>query len=261
ILLMLNINAWAYNSGGELASAIYNRPDGDNAFSIGVMKLIEKGAEPRTRHMLIFSREENDIKSSLIRFKKPEDIANTGLLTVDYTSSDKETDQWIFLPVIKRARRISSSRKSGRFVGSDIFYEDLRDRAVDKDTHKIIGKEKVNGFDTMILESIPKDLSDSAYSKKIAWIHEKTLLALKLELYQNQESKPMKQILVKKIKNVQGFWTVMSSVVKDLKTEHETHMLTNHVYYNQDIPADLFSEKYLTDPSRENAVVKKIIAK
>ena len=63
----------------------------------------------------------------------------------------RDADQWIFLPAIKRARRISSSRKGGHFVGSDIFYEDLRDRKVAKDTHNIIGKEKVNGLETIFI--------------------------------------------------------------------------------------------------------------
>ncbi len=260
-LLSFSVAVSAFQSGEELATAVYNRDSGDNAFSIGTMKLIEKGHGPRVRQMLIFMEDQKGKRlSSLIRFKKPADIKDTGLLTIDYDDDSRDADQWIFLPAIKRARRISSSRKGGHFVGSDIFYEDLRDRKVAKDTHNIIGKEKVNGLETLILESIAKDKDESAYTKKVSWISIKTLLAVKVEFYQNDESKPFKQIKVKKIKKIQGIWTIMSSVIKDLSTAHETHLLIRSVFYNQKIPGDLFTKKYLQDPAREKGIVQSIVA-
>jgi hypothetical protein len=257
LLFSLSLPTFAFKTGEELANAVYNREDGDNAFSVGAMILIEKGHEPRIRQMYTFTEEQQDIqKASLIRFKKPADIKNTGLLTINYDDDNKDTKQVIYLPALSRTRKISSSRKGGHFVGSDIFYEDLRDRKVAKDTHKIIGKAKVNGLDTLMLESIPKDADDSAYSKKVSWISVKTLLAVKVEFYQNEEAKPFKQTLVKKIKKLQGIWTVMDSVVKDLKSKHETHLTLNKVFYNAKIPSGLFSKKYLADPARETSVIK-----
>ncbi|MFK5984636.1 MAG: outer membrane lipoprotein-sorting protein [Pseudomonadota bacterium] len=252
----------AFNTGEELAAAVYNRDNGDNVFSIGTMKLIEKGHNPRVRQMLTFREDQKGKRtSSLIRFKKPADIKNTGLLTIDYDKESKDTDQWIYLPALDRPRRISSSRKGGHFVGSDIFYEDLRDRKVAKDTHKIIGKEKVNGLATIKLESIPLDFDDSAYSKKVSWINTKTLLAVKVEFYQNRESQPFKQTLVKKIKKIQGIWSIMDSIVTDLNTGHKTQLTVNSIYYNTQIPTDLFSKKYLADPSREKSIINAIISK
>jgi len=99
------------------------------------------------------------------------------------------------------------------------------------------------------------DGDNSAYSKKVNWINIKTLLAVKIEFYQNGETKPFKQLLVKKIKKVQGIWTVMESVIKDLKSSHETHLQIKSIFYNKNIPSELFSKKYLTDPSREKEVI------
>jgi len=250
----------AFKNGTELAQAAYDRPDGENAFSRGAMILIEKGHKPRVRQMYTF-REDRDTGDivSLIRFKKPAEIKNTGLLTVDF-SSGKETDQWIYLPLIKRARRISSSRKGGRFVGSDIFYEDLRDRKVSADKHTLLGKEKVNGITALKLESVPFDKESSTYSKKISWIHPANLIALRVDFYQG-EKKPIKRTLVKKLEKKQGFWTIMDSVAIDLKTLHETHLKMETVVYDQDISSDMFSLRYLEDPQQEMQIIKRLSGK
>lgn len=250
-----------FKTGKELATAVYNRPDGDNMISVGSMVLIEKGHKPRVRQMFTFNLDEgNGNKLMLIRFKKPADITNTGLLTLDY-GNDRETDQWVYLPAINKSRRISTKRKGGRFVGSDILYEDLRDREVNKDTHKILRKEKYNKMDTIVMESIPVDPDNSVYDKKIAWIHPKTLLALKVDIYQNGAKAPVKRVLAKQIEKKQGFWTVMKSVVRDLKSKHETHLQIQRIKYDQNVPKMLFSLKYLEDPQREKEIIKQLSGK
>ncbi|MCP3852186.1 MAG: outer membrane lipoprotein-sorting protein, partial [Gammaproteobacteria bacterium] len=155
ILFGNSISATEFKDGTELATAVYNRIDGDNFVSIGSMALIEKGHDPRIRRMYTFRLElENGDTMLMLRFKKPVDIKDTGLLTVNYDNGE-DSDQWVYLPAIKKSRRISSERKGGRFVGSDILYEDLRERRVDKDHHRILRKEKLNKMDTIVLESIP----------------------------------------------------------------------------------------------------------
>ncbi len=254
---------WAkdFSNGKELATAAYNRPDGDNSLSLGTMVLVEKGHDPRVRQMYTFNLDAgNENKFMMIRFKKPADITNTGLLTIDH-SGDKETEQWVYLPAINKSRRISTKRRGGRFVGSDILYEDLRDRTVDMDNHKILRKEKFNKMGTIVLESIPIDPDNSVYDRKIAWIHPKTLLALKVDIYQNGSKEPVKQVLAKQIEKKQGYWTVMKSVIRDLKTKHETHLKINKIKYDQAIPEALFSLKYLEDPQREKEVIKLLSGK
>ncbi len=257
VCAVFSLPLYAYENGTELAQAVYDRPDGRNAFSSGLMVLVEKGHKPRVRKLYTFREDrKNGDMASLIRFEKPADIKNTGLLTVDY-KSDKETDQWIFLPAIKKARRISSSRKGGHFVGSDILYEDLRDRKVSADKHRLLGEKSINGVKALLLESIPVDPDNSVYSKKISWIHPKSLVALRVDFYQGG-NKPVKRTLVKKLEKKQGYWTVMNSVAIDLKNHHETHLRMDKVLYDKNIPSDLFSLRYLEDPQREIQIIRNI---
>ena len=240
----------ADEAGVALATRVYNRPDGDDSVSRAYMILSEKGHKPRHRKLYTYQIDrENGESWALMRFTEPADIKNTGLLTYNYPT--KDNNQWIYLPALDRARRIATSRRGGRFVGSDLYYEDLQTREVDQDQHKILGKDKVNGVATTVLESTPVDADNSVYSKRVSWIHEKTLLPLRVDYYKAGNNKPIKQLKVRKIKKIQGFWTVVDSTVTDLKSGHTTRMRTKAIVYDQSLPDKLFSRQALSDKSHE----------
>lgn len=132
----------AEDAGRKLAQAVYDAPSGDDFASRAVMTLTEKGRAERTREMFTLSVDRGrGERWSLMRFTAPSDIRGVGLLTKDYAI--EENDQWLYLPALDRVRRVSSSRKGGRFVGSDLYFEDLQDREVDKDRHRHLGQGKV----------------------------------------------------------------------------------------------------------------------
>jgi hypothetical protein len=97
----------------------------------------------------------------------PADVKGTKLLTWSHRSRDD--DQWLYLPAIKRVRRISGSNKTGSFMGSEFAYEDLGATVVEKFTYRYIDEPKAGGRDTFRLERYPVD-KDSAYSKQVVWL-------------------------------------------------------------------------------------------
>ena len=234
--------------GSTLAKKVYDRPTGDDVVTKAVMTLTEKGRSPRKREMYTFAKElGGGERWSLARFTRPADIEGVGLLTKDHPGDD--SDQWLYLPALDRVRRVSSSRKGGRFVGSDLFFEDLRDREPDMDSHRLKGKGKVGKLLCDILESVPVDRSNSVYTKRVSWIHPKTLIPLRVDFYQKHSKTPVKRLIAKRIKRIQGFWTVTDSVMRDLKSGHETRIAAKAVKYNQKLPKRLFSTKALSDDS------------
>lgn len=248
ILLLALSSAVSADAAMELARKIYDRPNGDDVVTRSSMTLKEKGHAPRTREMFTFAKEFGGGKRwSLARFTQPADIDGVGLLTKDRPGDD--SDQWLYLPALDRVRRVSSSRKGGRFVGSDLFFEDLRDREPDMDTHQLRGREKLGKILCDVLVSVPVDKSNSVYSKRVSWIHPKTLTALRVDFYQGRSKKPAKRLTVKRIKRIQGVWTVTDSVMHDLKSGHQTRMTAKQVKYNQNLPDRLFSTKALSDDS------------
>ena len=169
LLIAVSYTVWADSTGEQLARKVYDRPNGGDATSVVSMALQDKGRSPRVRKMLVYRLDKRggDV-ASLIRFLEPADIEGTGLLTIDEAGGD--SNQWVYLPALDRVRRIDSGRKGGRFVNSDYFYEDLRDRKVDQDEHRIIGQETVNGVSCQILESVPSERGNSVYGKRVSWL-------------------------------------------------------------------------------------------
>jgi len=238
----------------ELARKMYDRPKGRDASSIVSMVLTSKRAEKRERELVLFSVDKGGGERwSLMRFTLPTDVEGTGLLTQDHPGDDSE--QWLYLPALDRVRRISSSRKGGRFVGSDFFYEDLRDREPDMDRHELGGEEKVGGLKCVKLISTPVDPSNSVYSKRIYWIHPDTLLPLRIDFYEKRRKEPTKRMMARKLKKVQGYWTVFDSTMYDLRSGSTTLLATRAIRYDQDIPDSLFSVRGLSDESRQQRYV------
>jgi len=236
--------------GDALAKKLYERPDGRDSAAHTLMILEEKGRKPRQRTLYTYRVDNDDGGTwSLIRFTEPADIDGTGLLTQDQPGD--ESSQWIYLPALDRTRRISSSRKGGRFVGSDIFYEDLRKRAVENDQHRILGNGKVGKIPTIILESIPVDPGNSVYSKRISWVHANSLIPLQVDFYTADGGKPSKHLKVNKLQKIQGYWTVLDSTMHDLDSGHQTRMVIQSIKYDQKLPSSLFSRQTLSDTRLE----------
>ena len=81
-----------------------------------------------------------------------------------------DDDQWIYLPALRKVRRIASGDKENSFMGSDMIYDDMADREVEEDRHKLLRVEQNNGTKFYVLESIPTK-ENYIYSKKLRWVN------------------------------------------------------------------------------------------
>jgi hypothetical protein len=230
-----------------LARKVYDRPLGRGFTERAIMTLTQEGSQPRERSLYGFHlRGDGGERKTLVRFTSPADVQDTALLTHDHAGD--ESEQWLYLPALKRVRRISASRKGGRFVGSDYFYEDLQDREPDMDHHRLLGKSKVSGLDCTLLESTPVNPGNSVYGKRVSCIHPNVLIPLQVEFYPRRGNAPIKRLKIAKIKKIQGYWTVLDSAMEDLETGHSTRFRIEAVRYDQDLPMRLFTPQALGDP-------------
>ena len=134
-------------------------------------------------------------------------------------------------------------------MGSDFFYEDLKDREPDKDTHKIAGTGEIGGQECTILVSTPVDSDNSVYARRVSWVHEKTLIPLRVDYYKKGKKTPIKRLQARKLKKVQGYWVVLDSTMHDLETGSKTLLRTNTIKFDQGLPDSLFSRRGLADES------------
>jgi hypothetical protein len=241
----------AAGDGATLAQAVFDRPSGRDFTTVARMELVERGRTPRTRALISYrQRKGNGESVTLIRFLDPRDIAGTGLLSL--TRADGTNEQSLYLPELDRVRRIGGDRKGGRFVGSDLYYEDLQERRPAKDSHRLIGKETINGVACEMLESVPVEADESVYRKRVSWIDPQTLLVHRLDYFERDDATPSKRWLLLASKRVQGFWTVTDSRVTDLTSGHETRLVVESVVYDRKLPAKLFTAQALADERIES---------
>lgn len=238
-LVALAFTATAFaQTGREIAQRVKDRPDGDTRQAEMVMKLINKRGSVRERKLISYSidvgKDKKDRKSMMF-FQYPGDVKGTGFLTWDYDEIGKDDDKWLYLPAMKKTRRISgSSAKKDYFMGSDFTYDDMGRRNVDEDTHNLIGEETLDGQKCWKLESTPKDSRD-IYSKKIAWIRQDCLIPVKVEFY-DKMGKLQRRLEMSNIEKVDGFWVAKKMQMTNVQTEHQTVLEFINPKYN--LPLD-----------------------
>lgn len=157
-----------------------------------VMELRNKQGDVSTRTIRIKALEViGDGDKSLSIFDKPADVKGTAFLT--YSHAIKPDEQWLYLPALKRVKRINSKNKSGPFMGSEFAYEDLASQEVEKYTYKYIRDEKLKteefpeGVDTFVIERYPA-YEYSGYTRQLAWVNKERYVAEKIEFYDRKNS-------------------------------------------------------------------------
>ena len=151
--------------------------------TIANMKMIlrNRAGKESNRNVRIKNLEvDGDGDKSLSIFDEPADVKGTTSLT--WSHSTKPDDQWLYLPALKRVKRISSKNKSGPFMGSEFAFEDIGSQEVDKYSYKYLRDEPIDGAQTFVIERYPND-KNSGYTKQIAWIEQERYIALKIEYY------------------------------------------------------------------------------
>jgi outer membrane lipoprotein-sorting protein len=151
------------------------------------MILTNKHGQKSERQIRIRTLEvKGDGDKSLTIFDTPRDIKGTAFLS--YTHKVDDDDQWLYLPALKRVKRISSRNKSGSFMGSEFSYEDIVSQEVEKYTYKWIRDEHYEGQDCFVVEQYPIDKKNSGYTKQVIWRDKQTYRVRKVEYYDRKNA-------------------------------------------------------------------------
>jgi len=159
----------------------------DNSKAAASMILRNRQGATSKRSMRILRLEQkNDGDKTLVVFDDPRDVKGTALLT--YTHRKGSDDQWLYLPAMRRVKRISSSNRSGSFVGSEFSFEDLLSEELAKYTYRYIREETVAGHRCHVVERYPA-YKNSGYTKQVLWMDKSEYRLWKIEFYDRKRSK------------------------------------------------------------------------
>lgn len=168
------------------------------------MTLRNRSGKESIRNVRVKNLEvQGDGDKSLSIFDEPADVKGTASLT--WSHSNKPDEQWLYLPALKRVKRISSKNKSGPFMGSEFAFEDIGSQEVDKYTYNYLRDEVLDGADTFVIERIPVD-KNSGYTKQVTWIEKQRYIALKVDYYDRKDSL-LKTLIAKDFKQyLDKYW-------------------------------------------------------
>ena len=185
--------AMAQQSNEQLGREIAAEADrrdlgwGDNASVMRMILRNRNGDESvrELRRQVLETNEEGAGDKSLLTFDSPRDVAGTSLLS--HTKILDPDDQWLFLPALKRVKRISSANKSGPFVGSEFAYEDLVSQEVEKYDYNFLREETCSELECFVVERIPL-YGNSGYTKQVVWWDQDEYRVQRIDFYDRKDS-------------------------------------------------------------------------
>jgi Outer membrane lipoprotein-sorting protein len=207
------------------------------------MILVNAAGQEKTRTMKMKVFEGKIEDKSLMEFVTPADVRGTKFLSYEHV--DKDDDQWLYLPALKRVKRIASKNKSGSFMGSEFSYEDLSASNVNKYIYKDGKCQLVNLGSKSVYKSISKPRSKySGYTKLISYIDAKTFLIQKIEYY-DRKKELYKVANFEKYKNFGDVYRIGKITMQNLQNNKSTILVWKNEKIKNGLKERDFHKRYL----------------
>lgn len=230
-------------TGLQVIEQVYNRPTGEDMQADLTMTLTNDRGDQRVRSIKQFSKDFGDAEKKIMFFVSPADVRDTSFMNWSYDEEGKDDDQWIYLPALKKVKRISSDSKGDYFMGSDFTYDDLGERHPMEDTHTLLREETFNGEDCYVVESLPRD-EDDMYSRTVAWIIKDKWIGAQKEFY-DEDGELLKILSVTRYEQISGYWIILDSEMQNVQEEHTTRRQLDNVVVDSGIDDNNFTERIM----------------
>ena len=225
------------------------RDDGDNQTADMQMVLIDKRGKERVRKIATFTKDFGKDTHRLMFFQHPADVKDTAFLTYDYDDPDKDDDQWLYLPALRKTKRIATSDKSGSFMGSDLNYSDMTSRNLQDYDFRFYEKGKqseVRGKKVWRIWSIPRSkeiIDETGYEKSLLFVQPDIDMVVRA-IHWVKDGGYLKYVDLRKLDQIDGIWVATDMLVvkkKGKDTVHKTILTLENTAFNQKLDADLFT--------------------
>lgn len=231
--------------GKEIVRKTNNVPVGETTKYTANITLTDKKGKIREREIDYFEKkfDAGQTTKSIVVFTTPKDVAGVSYLSFEYKETDdgkkKDSDDWLYMPAMKKVRRISGSNKTDDFMGTDFTYEDIGSRSILKDTFEVLGEETVNDRLCYKVECKAVDTTEKN-PRRILYIDKENFMTQKGEYFDRQDIL-QRELICSDIKKINGYWTCLKMTMKNVQTEHETVLVVNNIQYNTDLKDSMFT--------------------
>ena len=249
--IFINSKISAQNlSANDIANRNYITSKVIDSSSDSTFKLINNSGQERIRDTIGQTKLIKGTKDNmrLVTFLSPSDVKGTKTLMIEHTG--KDDDIWIYLPALKKVRRLVSNNKKDSFVGTDFSYGDVIGHKVNEWTHTLVKEEEIEGAACYVIESMPKDATvkaNTGYAKRISWIKKDNFVTVKSIAY-DEANELLKEATYKRWKEVEAIkhrWQAGILEAKNLQTGHQTVITIDQSKYNTGVKDDFFTTRYM----------------
>jgi len=236
-------------TGRQIMEWVDVRDDGDDGVADLEMVLIDRRGGERVRTLRRFERDFGADTHSLYFFMSPADVEDTGFLTYDYADPERDDDQWLYLPALKRSKRIAGGDKSGSFVGSDFTYADLSSRPLDRYRYTLMEETEVDGVPVWQVEAIPndKEREETGYTRTIHFVRQDNHVVVRSVSWLEKGGR-LKYYQAGDLREVDGIQVphlLTMTTRKGDTTLHRTVIRVSDVGFDQGLDEEMFTVRRL----------------
>lgn len=185
---------------------------------------------------------QNDGDKSLTIFDQPRDVKGTAFL--NFSHANEADDQWIFLPALKRVKRIASNNKSGPFMGSEFAYEDMSSFEIAKYEFNYLGDEQFQGQNMFVVEQIPNDKS-SGYTRQKVWLDQSRYIPIKIEFYDRKDSLLKTLVFSEYTLYLEKYWRPLRAEMYNEQNGKSTELITHSIEFKTGLEDSDFDKNSL----------------
>lgn len=211
------------------------------------LTIIDNKGRDRIRKTSTALRQFGNTTKTIMKFTAPADVQGTSMLVFDY--EEKGDDMWIYLPALRKTRRIISSEKGKSFMGSEFTNADMSRPNMDDFNYEILSTETYEGKECWKIETtcIDEDIEDeNGYSKAISWIEKSTSLCHKIEYYDIDGELHKIQKIQKYEKQSSGQYFAFYMEKVNVQNERKSTMTIDKFQEDSTIPESAFTPTMLS---------------
>lgn len=206
-----------------VAKQVWQRADGERVKRELVMQLTDRNGNMRERKAEVLRLRQNEVKKTRIRFSAPRRVKHTGFLSYDFLAEDQQDEQWIFLPAIKKTRRIPISGRGESFMGSDFSYEEIKSnfKFALNDYHFVLTGQTEDHY---LLQATPVNqqvAEELGIGKLDAQIDKQTWLPMQVRFYDTR-MQALKNMTIDKVEQKDGIYVVMQVTMQHQQNQHKS---------------------------------------
>lgn len=237
-------------TGDEIISKVNAREDGEYVTREFSVELTDRSGKQRIEKTIAYRRYFGDEKRTIIFYTDPTRIRGTGFLTFDYSDPALDDDQWLYLPALRKVRRISASDRGDYFLGTDFTYEEIKkEQKIEAKDYRFEtkGVEQVDGRELLVVEGTPlsEEISMELGVSRVVWRIDPGIWMSRKTDYYDLNGNHARTALLEGVEVIDGYLTTTQIFVENHKTGHSSRISFRNTNYTSDVPESLFSQTRL----------------